>query len=90
MDFKLGPEPDLSVSYFWYEPEGEDTNKFNKRLLEHLHTDGTVFLSSTMLGEHFVIRLAIGSFRTKLETIDLAVDMLKSCLQLTKKEFGIN
>lgn len=90
MDFKLGPEPDLSVSYFWYEPEGEDTNKFNKRLLEHLHTDGTVFLSSTMLGEHFVIRLAIGSFRTKLETIDLAIDMLKSCLQLTKKEFGIN
>lgn len=87
MNFKLGPEPDLTVSYFWYEQEGVDNNKFNKRLLELLHADGTVFLSSTMLGEQFVIRLAIVSFRTKLATIDKAVEMIKRCLKRTTKTF---
>ena len=78
MGFKLGPEPDLSVSYFWY--PAENTNEFNRELLKALHQDGEVFLSSTVLNGNFVIRMALLSFRTKLETIDKALRMIARAL----------
>ncbi len=73
--FKLGPEPDLSVSYFWY-PSTTDENEFNERLIQEIHKDGEIFLSSTLINGKFVIRMAILSFRTKLETIDRAISMI--------------
>lgn len=77
--FQVGPEPDLSVSYFWY-PQEIDENDFNRKLMNAIHDDGSVFLSSTTLNGKFVIRMAILSFRTKIETIDKAVDMIERCL----------
>jgi len=74
--FELGPEPDLSVSYFWYPSEKEDENVFNDKLMQEIHNDGEIFLSSTKIRGKFVIRMAILSFRTKLETIDRAVAMI--------------
>lgn len=74
--FKLGPEPDLTVSYFWWPVVNEDENAFNRKLLKEIHSDGTVFMSSTIIGDRFVIRMAVLSFRTKLETIDRAVEIL--------------
>jgi len=85
MGFKVGPKPDLSVSYFWY-PAKKNQNEFNKKLMQHIHEDGSVFLSSTLLDERFVIRIAILSFRTKLATIDRALDMIKRSLELTLAE----
>ncbi|MDT8413225.1 MAG: aminotransferase class V-fold PLP-dependent enzyme [Vicingaceae bacterium] len=84
LGFKVGPEPDLSVSYFWY-PDKENANAFNKSLMQHIHQDGSVFLSSTVVNEKFVIRMAILSFRTKLTTIDKALAMIKSSLAKTKQ-----
>lgn len=80
MGFKVGPEPDLSVSYFWY-PFEQDTNEKNQQLLKYMHEDGRVFFSSTILRERFVIRIAILSFRTKLQTIDTALEMIGECLE---------
>ena len=74
--FKLGPEPDLTVSYYWW-PLGErDENAFNKKLVKEIHKDGSVFLTSTTIEGKFVIRMAILSFRSKIETVDRAVEML--------------
>ncbi len=87
LGFELGPTPDLSVSYFWYPSKTIDQNTFNKKLLEYLHEDGTVFLSSTVLNNKFVIRIAILSFRTKKETIDKAMVMIKSGLEKVKNYF---
>ncbi|WP_299763336.1 aminotransferase class I/II-fold pyridoxal phosphate-dependent enzyme [uncultured Dokdonia sp.] len=87
--FKLGPEPDLSVSYFWYPVEGVDENTFNEKLMEFMHQDGSVFLSSTRIEDKFVIRMAILSFRTKITTIDNAIVMIKKCLTLTIAHFGM-
>ena len=75
--FKIGPEPDLSVSYFWYPSAHTDENTFNKKLMELIHKDGRVFLSSTNIDGKFVIRMAILSFRTKIKTIDKAIEMIK-------------
>ena len=73
--FEVGPEPDLSVTYFWY-PKEKGENEFNKELLRLCHEDGRVFLSSTLIGDRFVFRMAILSFRTHRSTIDSAIDML--------------
>ena len=76
--FNVGPEPDLSVSYFWYPAENE--NAFNKTLLEKIHNDGEIFFSSTIINSRFVIRIAILSFRTKIHTIDKAIAMIERAL----------
>ncbi len=74
--FKLGPEPDLSVSYFWFSSKNIDENTFNEKLMQEIHNDGEIFLSSTVIKGKFVIRIAILSFRTKLHTIDKAIAMI--------------
>ena len=81
--FKVGPEPDLSVSYFWYplnENEEQNENTFNEQLMQEIHKDGRIFLSSTKLNGKQVIRMAILSFRTKKETIDTCLEMIDRCL----------
>ncbi|MCK9290155.1 MAG: aminotransferase class V-fold PLP-dependent enzyme [Bacteroidales bacterium] len=81
--FSLGPEPDLSVSYFWY-PFNEDMDTKNRQLMDEIHADGEVFLSSSIIDDQFVIRIAILSFRTKKESVDQALAMIDRCLQKLK------
>ncbi len=83
LGFSLGPEPDLSVSYFWYDSKTIERNIFNRKLLEFIHEDGSSFLSSTLINEQFVIRIAILSFRTKLKEVDQAIKLLSHCLDKT-------
>lgn len=80
LSFCLGPEPDLSVSYFWYPFETEVDEK-NRQLMNEIHKDSSFFLSSSIINKQFVIRIAILAFRTKKETIDEAVEMISRCLQ---------
>lgn len=83
LGFCLGPEPDLSVSYFWY-PFESDADKKNKQLMDEIHADGSVFLSSSIINKRFVIRIAILAFRTKKEIVDEAIEMIKRCLEKVK------
>lgn len=85
LGFCIGPEPDLSVSYFWY-PSESDCDTKNKQLMHAIHADGSVFLSSSKIGGRFVIRIAILAFRTKKETVDEAVEMIRRCLAEIKGE----
>jgi glutamate/tyrosine decarboxylase-like PLP-dependent enzyme len=75
--FELGPYPELSVVTYRYVPKRGDAEAFNRRLVEEVRRDGRVFLSSTMLGGKFTLRLAVLAFRTHRETIDLAIDILR-------------
>ncbi len=84
--FEVGPKPDLTVSYFWWPLPGEDENAFNKKLLMELHREGDVFLSSTTLNGKFIIRMAVLSFRTKLSTIDRAVNFVDKTLKKLLEE----
>jgi len=87
LGFSLGPEPELSVSYFWFESKSTDRDDFNSKLLEFIHEDGSSFLSSTRIKEQFVIRIAILSFRTKLKEADQALKMIENCLRKTELFF---
>ena len=80
LGFKVGPEPDLSISYFWY-PFEKDSNGKNKGLMEAIHRDGSIFFSSSVIHQQYVIRIAILSFRTKLMHIDKALEMIAGCLK---------
>ncbi|MBI1807328.1 MAG: aminotransferase class V-fold PLP-dependent enzyme [Ignavibacteria bacterium] len=75
--FEVGPFPDLSVMTFRYIPRRGDANVFNQRLIEEVVRDGKVFLSSTRLDGKFVLRIAVLCFRTHLNTIEYAIDILK-------------
>lgn len=78
---EVGPPPQLSVMYFRYVPEQGDANAFNKKLVEAIHSDGRVFLSSTNISDKVYIRLAVLSFRTHLDTIDQALAILEEKIE---------
>lgn len=76
-NWEVGPEPELSVTYFRYLPKSGNPNEFNKKLIDAVKADGRVFLSSTSLNGTFVIRLAVLAFRTHRWTINLTLKILK-------------
>jgi aromatic-L-amino-acid decarboxylase len=75
--FEVGPPPDLSIVTFRYLPERGDPDTFNRKLVDAVQRDGRVFISSTMIDGRFTLRLAILSLRTHLETVDLAITILR-------------
>lgn len=77
LGFEVGPEPDLSVAIYRWVPATGDADAFNERLLAALHEDGRIFVSSTRINGHFVLRAAILSYRTRLEHVQLLLEILK-------------
>ncbi len=75
--FEVGPPPDLSIVTFRYRPRRGDPDTFNRRLVDAVQQDGRIFLSSTRIGGKFTLRVAILSLRTHLETIELAIEILR-------------
>lgn len=74
--FEVGPEPDLSVAIYRYQPRRGDPDAFNRRLAAAVQRDGRIFITTTVLDGNFVLRAAIASFRTHQEQVDLAIDVL--------------
>lgn len=75
--FEVGPEPELSVAIFRYVPETGDPNDFNKKLIKAIQKDGRVFISSTNIDGVFWIRIAVVSFRTHLEQVELLLAIIQ-------------
>lgn len=86
--FEMSPEPQLTVLFFsWRFVEDEElNNQYNKLMLEEILKDGRVFLSSTILNDKFVIRVAILSFRTKLSTIDLCLEVVENSKKIVLEQ----
>lgn len=74
--WEVGPYPELSVVSFRYLPENSDADSFNRRLAEQVHTDGKVFISTTLVDGHFALRLAVLHFRTHLSHVDYLLSLL--------------
>lgn len=74
--FETGPEPELTVATYRWLPERGDPDAFNEALVRALHEDGRLFVSSTRLDGAYVLRLAVLTFRTHLEHIERALDVL--------------
>lgn len=75
----VGPEPDLSVAIFRYEPDpqlGIDANEFNKQLVKLIEEDGRIFLSSTNIDGQYWIRFVALCFRSHLDIVDTALQII--------------
>jgi glutamate/tyrosine decarboxylase-like PLP-dependent enzyme len=79
--FETGPYPDLSIVTFRYLPASGDANAINRRLLQSVHDDGRVFITSTMIDGKFTLRLAVLNFRTHLESVDYLIKLLQNCIK---------
>ena len=78
LDFiDLGPDPELSVFTFRFKEQSVNSNKLNKTILNTLHKDGKIFISSTTINNNIWLRIAILSFRTHKKEVDLLITMVK-------------
>lgn len=84
--FEVGPYPDLSVVTYRYIPRRGNPDDFNQRLVQEVQKDGRVFISSTRLQGKFVLRLAVLAFRTHLDTIELALEILEKTARRLENE----
>jgi aromatic-L-amino-acid/L-tryptophan decarboxylase len=71
LGYQVGPEPDLSVCTFRH------PSRCNATLLKAILADGRLFLSSTSIDGEFWLRLAVLSFRTHRQQIDLLLELLR-------------
>lgn len=83
MGFETGPIPDLSITRFRYAEE--NGNEINQHLIELLHDDGRCFFSSTMIEGKVWIRCAVLNFRTHLQQIEVALQMVLEAKDLALK-----
>ena len=65
MKFQTGPQPHLSVVLFRME-----NDELNTQLINDIHKNCTVFISSTNYGEKLWLRIAVLSHRTTSEHIE--------------------
>lgn len=84
--FEVGPPPELSVCIYRYLPAQGDPNEFNRRLVEAVHRDGQVFISSTTIGGEVWLRLAVLSFRTHLREIEYLLELLVRSVDALEKQ----
>jgi glutamate/tyrosine decarboxylase-like PLP-dependent enzyme len=75
--FETGPYPDLSIVTFRYLPQNGDIDDFNKRLVESVHRDGKVFITSTRINGRFTLRLAVLNFRTHRAPVVYLLQLLQ-------------
>ena len=69
-------EPQLSIVAFRFVRSGLNTetlNQLNRELLSRINAKKRVYLSGTLLGDRFVIRICVLSFRTHLDRMQMGM-----------------
>ena len=74
---EAGPSPDLSIVTFRYVPNSGDADDANKKLVDAIRDDGRVFMTSTTMDGHYVIRMAILGYNSHLVDVDLALTVIR-------------
>ena len=87
--FTTGPYPELSVCIYRYVPERGDANAFNEKVYEKVIDNGRIFISTTNIDGVYWMRLAVLSFRTHLEEIDILLENLTDALRQTRTELSV-
>lgn len=79
-------EPQLSLFAFRLVPPGwegrpaEDLNRLNRSFLDRINARQRVFLTGTMLGDTFALRICVLSFRTHRERIEMALEDIEAAI----------
>jgi glutamate/tyrosine decarboxylase-like PLP-dependent enzyme len=80
--------PDLSILAFRFSPGGLTSNEGTAQLLARINSHPEIFLSSTKIDDMMVIRVAILSFRTHMETVDRLLAIVRSETEKLAHEKG--
>jgi aromatic-L-amino-acid decarboxylase len=76
--------PQLSIVAFRWKPAWCPTGELdalNRELLERTNRRGRVYLTGTLLGDRFVIRICVLSFRTHRDRVDQALEDLRAAME---------
>lgn len=78
-------EPQLSLFAFRLVPPGregspEDLNRLNRTFLDRINARQRVFLTGTMLGDAFALRICVLSFRTHRDRMEMAVADIEAAI----------
>ena len=84
--FEVGPAPELSVATYRYVPRQGDANELNRRLVDAIQKDGEIFISSTLIDDRFILRLAVLNFRTHLSHVDRLLALLEEHARRIEQE----
>lgn len=76
--FECLSHPELSAFAFRYRPKKGNTDAFNRKLLKAIVASKKLYLSSTRLNGEFVIRICILGFRTHMQDVERAFDLIKT------------
>jgi len=76
---KLGPSPDLSVVTFRFCPGSADADTASRALIDAINRDGRVFMTTTTIAGRFTIRMAILTYHSHVEDVDLALQVINEC-----------
>ena len=79
----MAPHP-LSVVCFRHVPAGMEPERLdahNAALLAAVNATGEIFISHTMLGGRYALRLAIGNQRSALDDVEAAWNVLRRCAE---------
>lgn len=86
-------EPQLSTLAFRLNPGGlekddletEDLNRLNRRLLKAINDRKRVFLTGTKLGDRFVIRICVLSFRTHRDRMEMCLEDIRKGIEEVRR-----
>ncbi|MEA2561321.1 MAG: aromatic-L-amino-acid/L-tryptophan decarboxylase [Acidobacteriota bacterium] len=85
-------EPQLSTLAFRLNPgglESDDLNRLNRRLMKTINDCKRVFLTGTKLGDRFVIRICVLSFRTHRDRMEVCLEDVREAVRtLTPSDRG--
>jgi aromatic-L-amino-acid decarboxylase len=76
--FECLSHPELSAFAFRYRPKTGERDVFNRKLLKAIVESKKLYLSSTLLGGEFVIRICILGFRTHKPEVERAFELIKT------------
>jgi aromatic-L-amino-acid/L-tryptophan decarboxylase len=77
-------EPQLSTLAFRLNLGGmdsEDLNRLNRRLMKAINDRKRVFLTGTKLGDRFVIRICVLSFRTHRDRMEICMEDIRAAVR---------
>lgn len=74
-----GPSPDLSIVTYRFRRDSGDTDAATCELLDAIRRDGRVFMTSTTIAGRFTIRMAILTYHTHIEDVDMALRVIREC-----------
>lgn len=84
--------PQLSVIAFRMALTGlddDEANRLNRELLDRINGRKRVFLTETMLGGRFVLRICILSFRTHLDRMEMCLEDIRTSMAEVLESAGL-